>query len=146
MAEFKLTKVNFKGTSDYLRDELFKRNLFIPTDEEGKLIREHAISLLQDWEATHKYDEKPRKCRVIFHHSMNPSAGPYVFASLNEKTYQAPYEKEVVLPEYVLRECIDRAVTTNIVYEEDEFGRTRTKEQKTPLYPYTLVGYVEDSE
>ena len=94
MAEFKLTKVNFKGTSDYLRDELFKRNLFIPTDEEGKLIREHAISLLQDWEATHKYDEKPRKCRVIFHHSMNPSSGPYVFASLNEKTYQAPYEKQ----------------------------------------------------
>jgi hypothetical protein len=77
---------------------------------------------------------------------MNPSAGPYVFASLNEKTFQAPYEKEVVLPEYVLRECIDRAVTTNIVYEEDEFGRTKTKEQKTPLYPYTLVGYVEDSE
>lgn len=146
MADFVLRPVNFKGSSDYLRDELFKRNLFIPTDDEGKLIRAHAISLLQDWESNHPYDVKPRKCRVIFHHSMNPSAGPYVFASVNEKNFQAPYEKEVIVPEYMLRECIDRAVTTNIVYEEDEFGRTQTKEQKTPLYPYTMLGYVDEEE
>lgn len=146
MADHVLKPVNFKGTSDYLRDELFKRRLFIPTDENGKLIREHAITLLQEWETTHSYDENKRKCKVIFHHSMNPSAGPYVFASVNEKNFRAPYEKEVVVPEYMLRECIDRAVTTNIVYEEDEYGRMQTREQKTPVYPYTLLGYAEDNE
>lgn len=146
MTTFNLKPVNYKGTNDYLRDELFKRNLFIPTDDESKLIRQHAITLLQEWETTHPYDEKQKKCRVIFHHSMNPSAGPYVFASINEKNFQAPYEKEVIVPEYMLRECIDRAVTTNIVYEEDEFGRTQTKEQKTPLYPYTMLGYVEEED
>ena len=146
MADMTLKPVNFKGTNDYLRDELFKRKLFIPTDDEGKLIRAHAITLLQEWETEHPYDKKPRKCRVIFHHSMNPSAGPYVFASINEKNFQAPYEKEVIIPEYMLRECIDRAVTKSIVYEEDEFGRTQTVEHKTPVYPYTMLGYVEEEE
>lgn len=146
MADTILKPVNFKGTNDYLRDELFKRHLFIPTDDEGKLIRAHAITLLQGWETEHPYDQKQKKCRVIFHHSMNPSAGPYVYASINEKNFQAPYEKEVVIPEYMLRECIDRAVTKSIVYEEDEFGRTQTVEHKTPVYPYTMLGYVEEEE
>lgn len=146
MADTILKPVNFKGTNDYLRDELFKRHLFIPTDDEGKLIRAHAITLLQEWETEHPYDQKQKKCRVIFHHSMNPSAGPYVYASINEKNFQAPYEKEVVIPEYMLRECIDRAVTKSIVYEEDEFGRTQTVEHKTPVYPYTMLGYVEEEE
>ena len=146
MADMTLKPVNFKGTNDYLRDELFKRKLFIPTDDEGKLIRAHAITLLQEWETEHPYDKKPRKCRVIFHHSMNPSAGPYVFASINEKNFQAPYEKEVIIPEYMLRECVDRAVTKSIVYEEDEFGRTQTVEHKTPVYPYTMLGYVEEEQ
>ena len=146
MADTILKPVNFKGTNDYLCDELFKRHLFIPTDDEGKLIRAHAITLLQEWETEHPYDQKQKKCRVIFHHSMNPSAGPYVYASINEKNFQAPYEKEVVIPEYMLRECIDRAVTKSIVYEEDEFGRTQTVEHKTPVYPYTMLGYVEEEE
>lgn len=146
MADMTLKPVNFKGTNDYLRDELFKRKLFIPTDDEGKLIRAHAITLLQEWETEHPYDQKQKKCRVIFHHSMNPSAGPYVYASINEKNFQAPYEKEVVIPEYMLRECIDRAVTKSIVYEEDEFGRTQTVEHNTPVYPYTMLGYVEEEE
>lgn len=140
-------KINLSGTDAYLRDELFKRNMFIPLDENNKLIRKHAISLLQEWETVHSDSNGSRKCRVIFHASMNPSAGPYVFASVNDKTYKAPYEKEVQIPEYILRECIDRAVTTDYKFaDDDNTGRAKRIEVKTPVYPYTFMGYVDEEK
>ena len=98
-----------------------------------------------DWRQEHAgVDPTTRKCRVIFHTSSNPSAGPYVFASVNNKNFQAPYGKEVVVPEYMLRECIDRAYTTSYQSKSDEFGRQSTVEVKIPTYPYTFLGYVEE--
>ena len=140
------TDMDLNTASDLqIRDMLFERGLHIPLTEDNKLIRKHAVSLLMNWRQEHAgVDPTTRKCRVIFHTSSNPSAGPYVFASVNNKNFQAPYGKEVVVPEYMLRECIDRAYTTSYQSKSDEFGRQSTVEVKIPTYPYTFLGYVEE--
>ena len=100
------TDTDLNSASDMqVRDMLFERGLHIPLTEDNKLIRKHAIRLLMDWRQDHaSMNENARKCRVIFHTSSNPSAGPYVYASVNSKNFQAPYGKEVIVPEYMLRE------------------------------------------
>lgn len=120
------TDTDLNSASDMqIRDMLFERGLHIPLTEDNKLIRKHAVRLLMDWRQDHAgVDSTARKCRVIFHTSSNPSAGPYVFASVNSKNFQAPYGKEVIVPEYMLRECIDRAYTTSYQTQQDEFGRS----------------------
>nr|DAQ89823.1 MAG TPA: hypothetical protein [Caudoviricetes sp.] len=139
--EKKITPVNYNGTDAQLRDALFDRNLYVPLDENNKLIRKHAISLLQSWEDEHRVDTS-RKVRVIFHKSMSPSGGPYVFLSLNNKTIQAPYEKPVDVPEYMLTECCDRAVT--LVRYDNGVVNAGGKIHKIPTYPYTRIGYVDE--
>lgn len=133
--------VNYSGTDAHLRDALFVRDLFIPLDENNKLIRKHAVMLLQEWEDAHKKDDS-RRVRVIFHKSMSPSGGPYVFASVNNHTIQAPYEKPVDIPEYFLTECIDRAVTLS----RHENGNVNAPSvvNRIPTYPYTRLGYVDE--
>lgn len=139
------TDMDLNSASDMqVRDMLFERGLSIPLTEENKLIRKHAIALLMDWRQEHANDPLSRKCRVIFHTSSNPSAGPYVYASVNNKNFQAPFGKEVTVPEYMLRECIDRAYTTSYQTQQDEFGRQSTVEVHIPTYPYTFLGYVEE--
>lgn len=140
------TDTDLNSASDMqVRDMLFERGLHIPLTEDNKLIRKHAIRLLMDWRQDHaSMNENARKCRVIFHTSSNPSAGPYVYASVNSKNFQAPYGKAVVVPEYMLRECIDRAYTTSYQTQQDEFGRQSTVEVHIPTYPYTFLGYVEE--
>ena len=98
---------------------------------------------MDDIEAKHDIHEK---VRVIFHNSGNPSAGPYVFASINEKNFQAPYEQEVVIPKYFLTECIDRART--VVYEQVQTpGQKIATPKYIPTYPYTILGpAVEETE
>lgn len=144
MAEQKFEKINYSGSELYLRDQLFQRGIKIPESDEGKLIRKHALQLLRNWEQNYADMAPKRKCRVIFHTSSNPSSGPYVFASVNNKNFQAPYGKEVVIPEYMLRECIDRAQTITYITVKDEYNRDRIEEQRSPLYPYTFLGYVYD--
>lgn len=139
-----LDKINYQGTDVELRDALFQRGLAIPTTDDGKLIRKHALQMLHDWEQQFELATPKRKCRVIFHQSGNPSSGPYVFASINEKNFQAPFNKEVVVPEYMLRECIDRAQIVSYREERDEYNRPQVVEVRTPIYPYTFLGYVED--
>nr|DAS94425.1 MAG TPA: hypothetical protein [Caudoviricetes sp.] len=140
----KLKKINYSGTDLELRDALFQRGLAIPLTEENQLIRAHALQMLRDWEQQHENEAPARKCRVIFHQSGNPSSGPYVYASINEKNFQAPFNKEVVIPEYMLRECIDRAQIVSYREEKDEYNRPVTVEVRTPIYPYTFLGYVEE--
>lgn len=136
-----INPVNFNGTDAHLRDALFARDLFVPLDENNKLIRKHAVMLLQEWEDAHKKDNS-RRVRVIFHKSMNPSGGPYMFASVNNYTIQAPYEKPVDIPEYLLTECIDRAVTLSR-YEDGNVNK-RDAVNRIPTYPYTRLGYVDE--
>lgn len=139
------TDMDLNSASDMqIRDMLFKRGLQIPLTEENKLIRNHAVRILQDWKQDHLKKEDGRKCRVIFHNSASPSAGPYVYASVNTKNFQAPYGTEVVVPEYMLRECIDRAYTTTFQAVKDELGRETVVENHLPTYPYTFLGYVEE--
>lgn len=146
------TITNLKGvsltaaTNDELRNYLFERRLHVPTNDDGQLLRGHAISMLHDWRQQYEAVDTGRKCRVIFHASSNPSSGPYVFASINTKNFQAPYGKEVVVPEYMLRECIDRAVSTEYHSVKDELGRQYVKEVLVPVYPYTMLGYVEEEK
>jgi hypothetical protein len=125
-----------------LVSELRSRGRAAIIDQDGRVMRAEAIRILLELDA--EAITNTRKVRVIFHDSSNPSAGPYVFASINDRNFQAPYEKEVVVPEYMLRECIDRAVTTMHVQEEDELGIRRTVRKRIPTYPYTLLGYIED--
>lgn len=136
-----ISSVNYSGTDAHLRDALFARDLFIPLDENNKLIRRHAVMLLQEWEDSHKKDNS-RRVRVIFHKSMSPSCGPYVFASVNNHTIQAPYEKPVDIPEYFLTECIDRAVTLS--RHENGNVNDRGPVNRIPTYPYTRLGYVDE--
>ena len=140
------TDMDLNNSSDMqIRDMLFQRGLSVPLTEDNKLIRRHAVSMLMDWRQDHaKADTSSRKCKVIFHSSSNPSAGPYVFASVNTHNFQAPYGKEVVVPEFMLRECIDRAYTTTYQSQQDEFGRQSSVEVRIPTYPYTFLGYVEE--
>ena len=142
----KESKLNLQGTDLELRDQLFDRGLAVPLTEDNKLIRKQAVTLLQNWAQEHENDVKSRKCKVIFHQSGNPSSGPYVFASINDKNFQAPYNKEVIVPEYMLRECIDRAQIVSYRQERDEHNRNQLVEVRTPLYPYTFLGYVDEDE
>lgn len=118
-------------------------NLTPPLTEEGRLAREEACARCREWENAQASCDTNKRVRVIFHSSSNPSAGPYVFASINDKNFQAPFEKEVEIPEYMLRECIDRAKTTFFEQQEDERGRRVTVQRSTPTYPYTYLGIVE---
>ena len=118
------------------------RGLRPAMNEEGRLMRFECYNVLREADERDAVTEKQkRRVRVTFQSSTSPSAGPYVFASINDKNFQAPFDTEVEIPEYMLRECIDRAKT--IVYEQEgNFGRRVPRFVST--YPYTFHGYVED--
>ena len=132
-------------TTDELRTVLNKLGLSYPTNFDGTFNRAAAISAIINWKQEQGKDSAPtRKCRVIFHRSGNPSSGSSVFASINGRNFQAPDGVEVCVPEYMIRECIDRAQVTEYTYAQDVNGKSRVVESHIPLYPYTLLGYVED--
>ncbi len=118
---------------------LRERNLAVPFNEQNRLVRSQAVALLKQWDNENPYLDTERTVRVIFHNSTNPSAGNYVYASINNKNFQAPFEKEVTIPEYFLSECIDRACTVRYEYDDDN----KVTIKKIPTYPYTIVGYGE---
>lgn len=139
-------EINYTGTDAYLRDQLSDRSLYIPVDENNRLLRNQAIRALREYETLHA---KPntRKVRVTFTRSGNANAGNYIYVGLNNKNWQIPYDVEVVLPEYVLTEVIDRSVIIKNVYEENEHGvGSKKKEVKVTVYPYFKHGYVENDE
>lgn len=144
MAKVKIDYTKFKDAD--LLAEMRERGRTAPLNEDGRVMRGECIRILtemDDIEAKHDIHEK---VRVIFHNSGNPSAGPYVFASINEKNFQAPYEQEVVIPKYFLTECIDRART--VVYEQVQTpGQKIATPKYIPTYPYTILGpAVEETE
>lgn len=137
MSKTKIDYTKFKDAD--LLAELRERGRVAPLNEDGRVMRNECIIMLNemdDLEAKHDIHEK---VRVIFHNSGNPSAGPYVFASINEKNFQAPYEQEVVIPKYFLTECIDRART--VIYEQVQTpGMKLATPKYIPTYPYTILG------
>ena len=133
-------------TTDELRAVLSKLGLSFPLNFDGSFNRSAAISSIVNWRQEQGKEDLPtRKCRVTFHKSGNPSSGSYVFASINGRNFQAPFGKEVVVPEYMLKECIDRAQTTEYTFVKNMQGQTEVVESHTPLYPFTLLGYVEEA-
>lgn len=143
MAKFKVDYTKFKDAD--LLAELRERGRVAPLNEEGRIIRSECINMLNEMDDLEAKHDPSERVRVIFHNSGSPSAGPYVFASINEKNFQAPYEQEVVIPKYFLTECIDRART--IVYEQvQKPGQKLSAPKYIPTYPYTILGpAVEDT-
>lgn len=137
--------VNFKGTDEALIKELEKRNLEVPMSGEGNLIRGAAIESLKAAEKSEDTAKKlDRKCRIIFHRSNNPNANQnYVFVSLNERSFQAPYEEEIEIEEKYLRGCIDLAQVIDYSFIPGKDGSTEVKERRVNIYPYTFLGYVD---
>lgn len=137
--------VNFKGTDEALIKELEKRNLEVPMSGEGNLIRGAAIESLKAAEKSEDTAKKlDRKCRIIFHRSNNPNANQnYVFVSLNERSFQAPYEEEIEIEEKYLRGCIDLAQIVDYSFVPGKDGSTEVKERRVNIYPYTFLGYVD---
>lgn len=137
MAKFKVDYSKFKDAD--LLAEMRERGRVAPINEEGRVLRTECIAILNEMDDLEAKHDPSEKVRVIFHNSGNPSAGPYVFASVNEKNFQAPYEQEVVIPKYFLTECIDRARTT--VYEQVQHpGQKLSAPKYIPTYPYTILG------
>jgi hypothetical protein len=145
------TPVNNLGYAAMTDTELMNRmldlNLEIPLDN-GKLVRNVAVSKLRAHEQAARPLNSYRKMRVIFHRSGKEAEAPYVFMALNGTAYQAPYEKEVSIPEPVIRGCIDNAVVTE--YEMKDFdtvkGATNYDERVIRAVPYTFLGYEEASK
>lgn len=137
--------VNFKGTDEALIKELEKRNLEVPMSGEGNLIRGAAIESLKAAEKTEDESKKlERKCKIIFHRSNNPNANEnYVFVSLNDRSFQAPYEEEIEIEEKYLRGCIDLAQIVDYSFVPGKDGSTEVKERRVNIYPYTFLGYVD---
>ena len=135
-----MIKVNYSTLKDA---ELIKacddRNIIAPLNEEGRVIRAEAIRALKQRDDTEAKNDVTERVWVVFHNSGSPSAGPYVFASINEKNFQAPYEKEVCIPKYFLTECIDRAQTIKRQYSIQADGSSASIVTRIPTYPYTIV-------
>lgn len=135
-------KVDYKSMKDAeLVSACRDAGMLPPLNEEGRVIRAEAIRMLKDKEAA-DVNTKDRVW-VVFHNSNNPSAGPYVFASINDKNFQAPYEKKVCIPKYFLSECIDRALTTQYREVKQQDGSPAYIPVYIPTYPYTLLGPAE---
>ena len=135
-----MLKVNYNTLKDA---ELIKacddRSIIAPLNEEGRVIRAEAIRALKQRDDTEAKNDVTERVWVVFHNSGSPSAGPYVFASINEKNFQAPYEKEVCIPKYFLTECIDRAQTIKRQYSIQADGSSASIVTRIPTYPYTIV-------
>ena len=139
-----------KGEFNLLKDEalanqLFIRGLDVPLDENGRVMRKVAIQRIINWEDESKPLSAYRKMRVIFHRTGREEENSYVFLSLNGIAYQVPYEKEVSLPEPVIRSCCDNAVMTTNDYKgiDLENGKAIYAERDVHTVPYSFLGYVE---
>lgn len=138
-------KIDYKKFSDAdLAAEMRERGQVAPLSQDGHILRAECIARLMELDDIAAKSDITEKVRVIFHRSGNPSAGPYVFASINDKNFQAPYEKEVVIPKYFLTECIDRART--IVFEQVQTpGQKGSGPKYIATYPYTILGPAVES-
>lgn len=116
-----------------------ERNMIVPLNEDGRVLRDEAIRQLMDRDEQEALNDTSERVWVVFHNSGNPSAGPYVFASINNRNFQAPYEKEVCIPRYFLTECIDRANTVVYRCEDQADGSIAAIPTKIPTYSYTVL-------
>jgi hypothetical protein len=137
-------KVNFVLLKDdALIEECYRRGIDVPINENGKIIRKIAISKIAAWEDMAKPLSAARKMRVVFHRTGRQEEAPYVFLSLNGTAFQVPYEKEVSLPEPVVRGCCDDAAMTEYDFKGQDLvnGKAIYEERVVRTVPYTFLGY-----
>lgn len=105
--------------------ELYKRKIAPVRGDDGHLIRqiaymqikEHDANVLPEDTATGK---KYRKMVVKFNRNgASTSTAPYVAITHNGVNYFCPYEKEVSLPEYVIKGPVDDAIETRVQFTGD---------------------------
>lgn len=134
-----------KFKNEELTDELFQRKLDIPLNDDGKLIRKHALQMLIAWDEAHpeKYRKDP-KVRVIFSRPQGEE-GKYLFIGLNGRGYQIPYNVEVVLPASVVR-VADDAIAESSEYTEGPDGRRFTGKLREQCAPYTFISVAKENE
>lgn len=140
-------KINFPsyvGHSDEdLRELFFARNMKVPVNDNGKLMKSQAIQELQIYDRQHPelYREK-RRFLVRFQRTSSETMASYVFLSLNGTAYQVPYDTEVWLPEDVLRSCVDNAVETHYEVKADDTNAyaptTHAPVERRP-FAYTIL-------
>lgn len=146
-AEF--VKINFQTLKDEaLADQLIMRGLDVPLDENGRIMRKVAINRIIKWEDDAKPLDQFRKMRVVFHRTGREEENQYVFLSLNGVAYQIPYEREVALPEPVIRSCCDDAIMTVSEFKgmDLESGKAIYNERNVHTVPYTFLGYIEPTK
>ena len=139
-----MKKINFASKTDaelyaYLRNYC----LAVPENEKGKLIRDTAMRALISYQEM-LMNEEDRRVKVLFHKTGDPTQGEYVFIGHNGKGYQIPFDKEVVLPESVVKVCDDAVVTT---YKQSTLSDTDNIIHDTfdhKLYPYTVIDFMEE--
>lgn len=130
-----------------LRDILFRRGLTIPMDDDGKLLRAHAVAVIEgDDEQRRPLADYP-KVRVIFHRTAEASNNKgYIFVKHNDLPLQIPYGVEVKLPEPVLKSTIDNAVIKHYEFDgvDEQTNTARYTMFESKRFPYTFLGYVEE--
>lgn len=139
-----MKKVNFQNLPD---TELYKflRNycLEVPENDKGKLVRGEAIQSLLSYQEM-LISEEDRRMKVVFHKSGDPAQGEYVFIGLNGRGYQIPFDKEVVLPESVVRVCDDAKTTTFKQSSNSSLGQISHDSFEHKLFPYTIVEFMDN--
>ena len=138
-----MKKINFAAQTD---SELYKYLkhycLEVPENEKGKLVRGEAVDILTKYQEMLR-NEEDRRMKVIFHKSGDPTQGEYVFIGHNGRGYQIPFDKEVVLPESVVRVCDDAVVVTYKQAATSSMGQITHDSFKHKLYPYTILSFVD---
>ena len=139
-----------KMKNNELRVLLIEREIELSNviDDDGKLIRKAAYAKLKKWDEEHPTPKKDRMMKVVFHKTPEETAAPFVFLALNGKAYQAPFEKEVEIPETVIRACCDHAKRREFINtgETDENHRVIYNEVEIHTQPYTFIEYVDKED
>ena len=139
-----MKKINFQTLPDAELYGFLKHYcLEVPENEKGKLIREQAVRTLIGYQNM-LASEEDRRVKVIFHKTGDPTQGEYVFIGLNGRGYQIPFDREVVLPESVVRVCDDSKVTTFKQSATSHMGEIVHDSFEHNLYPYTILEFMDD--
>jgi hypothetical protein len=75
---------------------------------------------------------------VVQFHNKDEQDLPFVFISVNGKSWYVPKEKEVLIPRMLLN-VINDAVEVKFVQKKAPDGRPYYEERKVHRFPYTLV-------
>lgn len=87
-------------------------------------------------------EEQPelKLVKVIFH-SLGEQDIPYVFVGLNGASFYLPKEKEIEIPDFILKSCIKDAVEDRLMPKVGSDGSIDYIVRKVQRFPYTIVDF-----